>query len=124
MRLYLDTNVYMDFIENRDSSAYSIIMQTVKCFHEVVFSVIIIDEITFQGYSDEFSNIIKFLGTKATKKTTNMNDRNKARKLPTHYNDALHALHSRKTNSLLITNNLKDFRFMEKDEYAHPNDIR
>jgi hypothetical protein len=61
----------MGFIENINSAAYNIILQTVKCFHEMVISDIIIDKIGFQRKQHEFGNIINLLGMKVTGITTN-----------------------------------------------------
>ena len=53
--IYLDTNVIMDFILNRDSSASKLVYQAISCQFCIVISDQVIKEINYQNLRNEIN---------------------------------------------------------------------
>ena len=109
MRVYVDTNVFMDFLEDRNSSAHRFFIKAISCMYTVVISEIIIKELRFQNV--DINPLLKILESKIEGLLVTNEDKLKAKTLPTHYNDALHiCIAERAEVEAIITRNKKDFK--------------
>ncbi|MGV8168975.1 MAG: type II toxin-antitoxin system VapC family toxin [Candidatus Nanoarchaeia archaeon] len=112
MKLYLDTNIYLDFFLGRAKSAYAekIFTQTVYCRHQIIISDHLLVELTRNLDYKKARTLFEILKPKLIKVTLEQKDRTEAQKLETHYEDALHVVLAKKGGAeLIITNNIKDF---------------
>ena len=119
---YLDTSIWLDFIEKRDEphlpkGKYSkeLIEKIIKENNKIVYSDIIKNELLKLGYSKYeieiiFNSFHRFsIYTTATKKQYNRSkDLSKKRSIPLF--DALHALIARDSKSIMVT---RDNHFLE-----------
>ena len=108
MRIYVDTNVFMDFLLNRKQSY--VFEKSLQCLHTIIISTLIIKELDFQNV--DASSLIKWLkfAEKLEVIDITADDIALAKSIKTHWNDALHiasATHS--FADIIVTNNLKDF---------------
>ena len=118
IRIYVDTNVYLDLFLGRSSKFQSLADFAVFTFNQVragkyqlVVSDWVIEE--FRKYSDE-KVINKFLSDfkdgQVVKILRTKEDEQKARKLSRNYTDALHVILALKEGCLyLVTQNTRDF---------------
>ena len=108
MRVYVDTNVFMDFLCDRNSAAYRFFVKTISCMHTIVISDIVLEELSFQKVDS--NNLMKVLSPKIEVVLTIYDDKLRAKRLLTHYNDALHiCIAERSKVDAIITRNKKDF---------------
>ena len=118
IKIYVDTNVYLDLLQGRSSKFQSLADFAVFTFNQVregkyqlVVSDWVIEE--FRKYFDE-KIINKFLSDfkdgQVVRIIRTKEDEQKARKLSRNYTDALHVILALKENCLyLVTQNTKDF---------------
>ena len=112
MKIYVDTNVYLDYLLSRKNSKYAfqIFKRALKChFHIIVSDHLLFELHKFIEYSD-----IKFLFVLLKHKIITVSsgsaEQLEAKKLGTHYADALHIVLAKKANAdIIITNNASDF---------------
>lgn len=119
MRVYIDTNVYLDYLLERKNKkgrsladvAYAIFSRTISCEFEVVLSDHVIHELYRRSTPEETRMLFAAMAPKLVKVRTEENDRRKAEESPTHFSDALHAMLAKKSeSSLIVTRNIADFR--------------
>ena len=103
MRLYLDTNIIMDFLLGRDSAAYNLLVKTLACHHTFVISTLVIQELRRHRLREETDAFIVLPLT--------AEDWNVAKGLATHQADALHYAVSCRSADAFITKNVRDFPF-------------
>jgi predicted nucleic acid-binding protein len=108
MRVYVDTNVFMDFLYNRNSAAYRFFVKTLSCMHTIVISDVVLEELSFQKVDSD--SLMRLLSHKIEVIPTISEDKLRAKRLLTHYNDALHiCIAERSKVDAIITRNKKDF---------------
>ncbi len=130
MDLYLDTNIIMDFLLQRDSAAYRVLMEGFACKHRFIICDLVLAELKFQGLGTEGESFITL--SAATRKlrveAITIDDRQHAKRWVreglTHRNDALHAaIANRKCEGRILTKNIKDFRRVPHSKPIHPDNI-
>lgn len=128
--IYLDTNVIMDFILNRDNSAFKLIAQAISCKFYILISDLVIKEINYQDLKNEINSFYKIL--KACNKIcidkTLDSDKILANEIiktyNTHYSDALHKVIAKRNNArYLVTKNIKDFICFNDIIIVKPDEI-
>ena len=113
MRLYLDTNIIMDFLLGRDSAAYNLLVKTLACHHTFVISTLVIQELRrrrLREETDTFIAVCEGRGKLIVLPLT-AEDWNVAKGLATHQADALHYAVSCRSADAFITKNVRDFPF-------------
>ena len=108
MKIYVDTNVFMDFIIDRKESL--VFEKSLQCLHTIVISDLVIKELEFN--SVDASSLIAWLQFAEKLVLVDITDTEiqLARNINTHWNDALHIAAAKTANAdLIVTNNLKDF---------------
>jgi len=126
--IYVDTNVFMDFILGRDSSAFNLFMRSLSCEYSIITSDIVLNEIVFQGLDDQYTNLVQlFKGNGKLKVAYACNDdkigaRRIALEHKTDFNDALHKIIAARSGArCIVTKNIrhficfKDIRVVEPD---------
>lgn len=113
MRLYLDTNVIMDFLLGRDSRAYDLLVKTLACHHTFVISTLVIRELHRHHLREETSTFIAVCEGrgKIVVLPLTLEDWNVAKGLATHQADALHYVVSCRGADAFVTKNVRDFPF-------------
>jgi len=116
MRIYFDTNIYMDFLENRKDNlrplgefAFQSIKRGIECEFYIVFSYHVADELRLVRISSEdVNNIINWVGIKMIKAKILKEDEVKAKEIAKKYNihikDALHYAIAEIDADKLLTN--------------------
>ena len=121
--IYLDTNVYLDYLEGRTDKlrplgefAFQLIKRAIECEFKIVVSSFVIEELENNIDMDKVDDLFDTL--KKLNKIINLfpikDDKDKAKELSknrdTHYSDALHAvLANRAGAEFLVTRNIKHF---------------
>jgi predicted nucleic acid-binding protein len=115
MRVYIDTNVIMDFFLNRRSSSLELFKNTLRCLHTIVISDVVLSEPEYQQIN--VASLISILKSSNKIDIVYVNNSEKfhAKQLRRmHYNDTLHYLLAKRSGvDCLVTNNLKDFPFTD-----------
>lgn len=118
MRLYVDTNVYLDFLLKRGTfSDYAgrLFAEAASCKHTILFSNHVASEMTRYVILEDCQGLFAFLKPKLEKIPVLPEDRISAESLPTHFADALHiTLAMRAGADCIITRNTSDFRHIFK----------
>lgn len=123
MRIYLDTCIYIDYLEDRKDNlrplglfAYQIFKRALECEFVIVISPPVLKEIEGHESGNGFKSLIESLRAKnklsfiAAQKHHYNEARDLARIRNTTYADTLHALLARESGAeILVTRNLKDF---------------
>jgi predicted nucleic acid-binding protein len=117
--IYVDTNVYLDFLLNRTDglrplgdNARVLFERTVSCEFIIVVSDLVLSEAEHQHLRPALEPLLTRLASfgKLRLVETSCADQREARMLPTHYADALHAVLARKSGAaFVVTMNIKDF---------------
>jgi predicted nucleic acid-binding protein len=128
--IYLDTNVIMDFLLDRDSSAFQLLCRTISCEFCIMISDLVVKELHYQGQDTEMQNMFSILKNmnKIIVENTLDSDHITANELvknyPTHYSDALHKAIAKRNNvRYLVTKNIKDFRCFQDINIVRPDEI-
>jgi predicted nucleic acid-binding protein len=128
--IYLDTNVIMDFLLDRDSSAFNLIMKSISCQFCIIISDRVIKELHYQGLDTEMKNLFTVLTTahKLYIDNTLDSDRITAIELikhyKTHYSDALHKVIAKRNNvRYIVTKNIKDFKCFTDINIMRPEEL-
>ena len=114
MKVYLDTNIIMDFLEGRNKKAFEIIQASLDCKFYLIISDLVLKELDYQNMKYEM--FLKLISRKLIQVITEKEDTRKAKKYLgyTHPNDALHAVLAEKAKAdKLLTQNIKDFTFLK-----------
>ena len=130
MRIYLDTNVLMDFFLERDHSAYEVLIRSLRCEFSIVISHVVLEELLFQGLAPETRTFVSmFSGAEKLEIIpTTEEDRKRAKEelgtKKTHYNDALHKVIAMNANvDVLVTKNVKHFKDFKDIVVRRPDEI-
>ena len=136
--IYIDTNVYLDLIENRTDRfrplgeiAGQLIQRALDCEFTIIISSVVVDEIKYNGYYKDFLVLFndlkdknKIIYTEETYKDRVYADELKnLRRTP--FKDTCHTvIAARMKAEVLITRNLKDFQnFLDIIEIISPDFI-
>jgi predicted nucleic acid-binding protein len=112
MKLYIDTNVYLDFfLERRKSEhAFKIFKKTLKCKFYIILSDHILAELNNTMDLSDTQMLFSLLKPKIILVQMNEKDKNDAKLLNTHYADAIHIILATKAKAdAIVTSNVKDF---------------
>ncbi|MGV8141040.1 MAG: type II toxin-antitoxin system VapC family toxin [Candidatus Woesearchaeota archaeon] len=124
MRIYIDTNVYLDFFLERSKSRHAerLFRRTLNCHHHIILSDHLSSELTLYIDHSKIKILFEMLKNKIILVKSEKEDEEKARLLPTHYADALHIILARKADAeAIVTNNIKDFSSIFKSK--RPEDL-
>jgi predicted nucleic acid-binding protein len=128
--IYLDTNVIMDFLLGRNSSAFDLLKKVVSCKYFVLISDVVCEELNYQGLSAESSMFVNILKTakKVNIVKASIEDKKEAKKIllnySTHYNDALHKVISTRCEAkYFVTSNIRDFICFEDLQIKKPDEL-
>lgn len=124
MKIYCDTNFYIDYLENRTdklrplgSFAFELLRRTVECEFKIIISDFVISELEKYIKEERIKELLITL-EKAKKLLVILKsnkDIQKARRLSKNKSDALHAVLAKKADAeYIVTRNLKDF-----EEFSH-----
>ena len=125
--IYLDTNIYIDFFEDRTDRlrplgefAFGLIKKSLDCHYKIITSNVLIDELMHNGYEKEIIELTSKL--KIAKKLINVEFKEgdnmilhtliKERKTP--FNDTKHAILAQRAGAkFFVTRNMKDFEELQ-----------
>lgn len=131
-KLYLDTNIYLDYLENRKDKlrplgdfAFNLIRRAVECEFKIVISDVVIKEIEGKVTEDTLSEMIKILNRKLIRVESTEEQRERAGKRKTHFTDALHAIIAINNEvDYFITRNITDFsEFKDELKVVFPESL-
>jgi len=109
-RVYVDTNIFLDFLLDRDSYAFDFFMRALSCEFTIVISEVVLFELSRHGASfDSFSSLLRH--KLVLEKITDA-DRISARTMPTHFADGLHAAVALRMNVDMFLSADKGFSFL------------
>jgi len=123
MKIYVDTNIYLDFLlerknlEERDLSEYSynVFERTISCEFTIVVSDKILSELRKHLDPGKASALFKLIKGKIIKIIATDEDIEKAKNINTHFEDAIHVVLALKAEAdLIVTRNKKDFKGLFK----------
>ncbi|PLW80256.1 hypothetical protein C0585_03835 [Candidatus Woesearchaeota archaeon] len=118
-KLYIDTNVIIDMIENRNNlqgenlgiHASKLFSDAINCKHHLIFSDWMLYKLKKHVIPQEIVMLFKFAESKTEKVSFDSKDQDKAKLLSKdHPDDALHVVLAEKSNAEIITtSNTKHF---------------
>jgi predicted nucleic acid-binding protein len=111
MKVYVDTNIFIDYLEDRNSQASYFIIDALLCHHNIVISDLTLKELEHNGFHT--MPLLALLKPKLELRLIRDEHKLAARNILTHYADALHIVMSFDCD-LLLTRNLKDFYMCPK----------
>ena len=125
MRLYLDTNIIMDFLLGRNEPSCELMDDTMRCLHDVLVSDHALRELRRHGLDGEvFLKVLRACGKLSTCSATPEDAVLAEKESGTHRADALHAiLAKRHAADIIVTNNIKDFRTIRGIPVRRPDEI-
>lgn len=110
-RVYVDTNIWLDLVWNRDKRAKRFFRQALSCFYEIVVSDIIKREL--EKYATSPQSLFEKLETMGKVDFVETSPSQVIRaKLVTgsHHNDNLHSILAQDNRcDILLTSNIRDF---------------
>ncbi len=117
MKLYVDTNIVLDFIWNRSSGlkplgelAHIFFAESISCRHDLYISTHSLAELEKYIAKIHLTAFLDMISTKTTLIQVLADDLEKARSLEFHLSDALHLVLARKVGAdAIVTRNLSDF---------------
>jgi len=124
MLIYCDTNIYIDYFENREDNlrplgtfAFELLRRTIECEFTIVVSDFVISELEKYVEEEKIKELLQSL--KRAKKLERVfksdHDIQEAGMLSKNRPDALHAVLAKKAKvEYLVTRNMKDFA-----EFSH-----
>lgn len=125
MRVYVDTNIIMDYLLGRNPTSF--FSEAILCKYTVCISNLIMQELKYQNLTKESKIFFQWIDS--CKKLTLLQISNKDKKLAktfldkTHHNDAIHAACAITNNvDFLLTRNIKDFEKLPLN-IKHPDEI-
>ncbi len=115
--LYLDTNVIMDHILDRDFTSTALLRSALECHHDLLISAHTMQELEHQGLRDGSQWLVEIfrgfgkLHYCAETPPDLAHAQDIVRTHQTHFADALHkTIAKRHGADILVTKNIKDFR--------------
>ena len=130
MKIYVDTNVIMDFLLGRDIDAFNLFMVSLKCKHFIVISDLVLSELRFQKLENESTRFLNLCEShrKISVEKTSEADKEAALKLlslhETHFNDALHKVLAVNAGAdCIVTKNIKDFKCFADISILRPDEL-
>lgn len=106
MRLYIDTNVIIDYLLMRRAPDF--FFRLLSHNHTLIISTVTVCELRFQNALKDASALLRHYNTELVVEMPS--DKFLAKQLKTHYNDALHIVIAARTKcDYIITSNIKDF---------------
>ena len=123
MKLYVDSNVYLDFLLDRKNKqhkdlsehAYVLFKRASSCEFKIVLSDHVLREVDKHMNLSETTSFFKLLEKKIIRVEIKKSDIVKAKSLKTHYEDALHVVLAKKVEAdVIVTRNKVDFRNLFK----------
>ena len=118
-KIYLDANIYLDYLEERkdsvrplDEFAFQLFKRAIKCEFRIAISALVIEEVERNlSFLGQFQKLLESLSSvgKLEKVFILEEDKVKARKFG-NFADALHAVAARKAGcKFLVTRNIEHF---------------
>ena len=133
VRIYLDTNIYLDFLLNRENlfgtnigdKAYVLLKRIISCEFDLVVSSWNLVELKRKIDFGELKPLFAILKKKIVKVYHTKEDIEKAKRMSEHFQDALHVVLAKKAGAkILVTRNLKDFlQYSSLIEVKLPEDV-
>lgn len=123
MKLYVDTNVYLDYFLDRNKSepAFKLFNDTISCKHKIILSEQVLFELNNYLDLSKTQMLFALLKPKLINVKANKLDFEEAKKINTHFADALHIVLAKKAGAdRVITRNIKDFHSFKADR---PEDL-
>lgn len=118
MRLYVDTNVYLDFLLERSvhaEPAWRLFAATAACKHQIILSDAVLRELQRYVTPRDTRVLFALLERKFERVDVTDLDAATAKAISTHAADALHvALARRSRADCIVTRNVRDFRHVFK----------
>lgn len=111
--IYVDTNIWMDFLLGRDDRAQRFFLKTFACTYTVVINEQVLREL--RKHNVPFETIMGLLNNRQKLSVRYLEDADiaLAHTLPTHHADGLHAATAiRFANGNIITKNVRDFEHL------------
>jgi predicted nucleic acid-binding protein len=107
--VYVDTNIWIDFIEGRERRAHAFVLAALACRYTPVISSLVVREL--KAHNCPVDTLFAQLQRKRKLivEEGNVNDAILAETLPTHYPDSLHAAIALRLGIPVLTRNVKDF---------------
>jgi len=132
-KVYLDTNIYLDYFENRHDNirplgffAYNLIRRCIEGKFKLIISDWVIEEFGKIGDPRKIDDLIRTLKKQGSLilVKSNFNDLSKSKKYR-NWTDALHALLAIKSGAdYFVTRNIKDFlNFQDSINIVFPENI-
>lgn len=121
MKLYVDSNVYLDFLLDRKNKqlkdlsekAYILFRRSGSCEFKIILSDHVLRELDKHMNLSETTSFFKLLEKKIIKVKMKKSDEEKAKSLKTHYEDALHIVLAKKAKAdVIVTRNKVDFKHL------------
>lgn len=139
-KIYVDSNVFISFIDKEygrnienflEYFSEEVFKRTVSCEFFIVISELVIHEVMEKmNFSDEDIEELLMPYKKLNKLIILDVDNyiwrdfvHLCKKYKTHRSDAIHAILAKKSNSLLVTWNLKDFKNIKDIEVRSPKEL-
>ena len=124
MRIYVDTNVYLDYFENRRDRlrplgefAFQLFRRALKCEFEIVMSDFVMGELELRQPRERIDMFLEPLRKKGKIRVIHEEpgDIARAHSLSPHWQDALHAVLAGKAEAeCIVTRNVRDFEGLFK----------
>lgn len=115
MRLYLDTNVIVDLLDDRHPASYDLFIRSLLCQHTLVVSSWAVAELIHIGYGQQSDTFLQFLmhNKKVVFVQQDSSDKAKAENVSTHFADAVHYVIAKRCAEGIVTWNWRDFPFTD-----------
>jgi len=119
MKIYCDTNIYLDYLLKRSNlankpishPAYRIFSRIVKCEFELIVSDVVLKELYSNIELENARLLFAFLKRKIIAVKTAPEDVLAAKELESHFNDSLHAVLAKKHGAkCVVTRNTRHFQ--------------
>ncbi len=127
MKIYIDTNIYMDYFDGRNDYmrplgefAFQVFQRTLSCEFIIVVSSLVFDELEFNNKTIELQELFDELKKKNKVIFVEYTHEDKIeaqtliRQRGGSFNDTLHTIIAKRTNvNCLVTRNLQDFTHLQ-----------
>jgi len=110
-KIYLDTNIYLDYCLNRSTKylaygdiAHTIFSRAISCEFTIIISDILLFELEKSLSVQNITDILSWLGAKIERTQITEQDKLQAQTIPIHYPDNLHFVLAKKEGAILVSN--------------------